>query len=147
MHTIKGVAATLGLKTLAEAASQAEAALVTPQTAEQQAALAEALRQATASALQAATYLNDALVQAAPLLDSPAPASAGSAADLRKALDELVGLLGAADMRAVDVFEQLQLAHAGPLHSALQPLGDAIAELDFDRALTLCKPFLSESLS
>jgi len=147
VHTIKGVAATLGLKTLAKAAANAEAGLLGPQTADQQAALANALRQATMSALAGTTYLNEALAQATPPADSPASAGSGSAADLRQALDELVGLLSAADMRAVDVFEQLQQAHAGQLPMELQPLSDAIAKLDFDRALTLCQPFLLESHS
>jgi PAS domain S-box-containing protein len=144
-HTIKGVAATLGLKPLAEAAARAEAGLLTPHTAPQQGALTDALRVATQSALQAASYLEDALAQATQLPVASAPAGAGNTAELRQTLDELVALLDAADMRAVDVFEKLQQAYVGALHNALQPLGDAIAELDFERALSLCQPFLSES--
>jgi len=140
------VAATLGLKPLAEAAGQAEAGLIGPQTAEQQAVLADAVRQATLSALQATTYLGEALAQHTPPAGSPASVGQGNPAALRQALDELVGLLSAADMRAVDVFEQLQQAYALQLPSELQPLGDAIAELDFERALRLCEPFLSETL-
>ncbi len=146
VHTVKGVAATLGLKALAKAAADAEAALLGPHTAEAQAALTDALHQSAMSALQATTYLQEALAQIAQSPAVPTPHGGARTADLRDVLDELVALLEAADMRAVDVFEQLQQAHAGQLHSELQPLGDAIAELDFERALTLCQPLLVESL-
>jgi len=42
-------------------------------------------------------------------------------------------------MRALDVFEELQKTHAAQLQTALQPLDDAMAALDFERALAQCQ--------
>ena len=53
-------------------------------------------------------------------------------------------LLRNADMRAVDVFEQLQQTHAATLQTALQPLDDAMAALDFERALAQCQALTEE---
>jgi len=152
MHTIKGLAATLGLKPLAEVANGAERALLRSETPGQHAALAEALHAATSTALQAIAPLSGALQQA-----TEAPKTAADTAnananandqtraqDLGDALRELMGLLRSADMRALDVFEELQKTHAAQLQTALQPLDDAMAALDFERALAQCQALTEE---
>jgi DNA-binding MltR family transcriptional regulator len=58
---------------------------------------------------------------------------------LRRSLEELTKLLRSADMRALAVFEQLQRDHATHLHAAIEPLDEAMAALDFDRALSVCQ--------
>ena len=42
-------------------------------------------------------------------------------------------------MRAVDVFETLKQTPGALDEAALQPLGEAIAALDFETALTICR--------
>ncbi len=150
MHTIKGLAATLGLKPLAEVANDAEKALLGTETPGQHAALADALHAAAPAALQAIAQLSGALQQATQAPETAAEAGNGkdngqaSAQGLRDALSELMGLLRSADMRAVDVFEQLQQTHAAQLQTALQPLDDAMAALDFERALAQCQALTEE---
>jgi len=156
MHTLKGLAATLGLKPLAEVANGAEKTLLGTETPGQHAALAEALHAAAPAALQAIAQLAGALQQAtrAPEAQAEAEASNGSAngqasaRGLRDALRELMGLLRSADMRALDVFEQLQQNHAAQMQTTqqttLQPLDDAIAALDFERALAQCQALTEE---
>ena len=57
---------------------------------------------------------------------------------------ELSRLLGNADMRAVDVFERLQQAHATHWQAELQPLDEAMSALDFERALLHCQALAEE---
>jgi HPt (histidine-containing phosphotransfer) domain-containing protein len=144
MHTIKGLAATLGFKPLASVAAEAEKALRGTETPDQHGALAGALRTAAATALQATTQLKAALQDATHTPVNPAPhggisvtAHAG-AEGLHEVMHELMGLLRSADMRALDVFEQLQHGVAPQLQTALQPLADAMAVLDFKLALARC---------
>ncbi|MDI1261414.1 CHASE domain-containing protein [Aquabacterium sp.] len=136
MHTIKGLAATLGLTRLASVAAEAERALLRPEAPNEHAALADALRSAAATALPAITRLSEALQETT---HAPVNPTISSAEDLRKAVRELTDLLRSADMRAINVFEQLQQNHAPRLETALQPLADAMAMLDFKRALALCE--------
>jgi len=149
MHTLKGLAATLGLKPLAEVANDAEKALLGTETPGQHAALADALHAAAPAALQAIAQLSGALQQASQATETAAEAEAeGSPQGLRDALRELMGLLRSADMRAVDVFEQLQKTHTAQiktaLQTALQPLDDAMAALDFEGALAHCQVLTEE---
>ncbi len=154
MHTLKGLAATLGLKPLAEVANDVEGALLGSETPGQHAALAAALHAAAPAALQAIAQLAAALQQATEAPAIAAEAGHGKANDqasaqrLSDALRELMGLLRSADMRAVDVFEQLQQTHAAQTHTvlqtALQPLDDAMAALDFERALAQCQALTEE---
>ena len=160
MHTNKGLAATLGLKSLAEVASAAEKALQGTETPGQHAALSDAVQAAVPSALQAIAQLAGALQRATPAPKPAAEAGTGdgsgdgsdngraigqaNAEDLYDALRELMVLLRNADMRAVDVFEQLQQTHAATLQTALQPLDDAMAALDFERALAQCQALTEE---
>ena len=147
MHTIKGLAATLGLLPLNLVAAAAEKALLSPETPDEHAALSDGLQAATTTALQAIARLSEALRAATPapvtLSQSDtvsARASArASAESLHDTVGELIGLLRSADMRALDVFEQLRQAHAPQLQPALQPLADAMAALDFTLALARCE--------
>jgi len=148
IHSIKGLAATLGAKTLRRAAEEGEAACGrgggTPDSAAVP-ALAARMR-ATAAPLQGEI---NALLRA--LADGPAPsAEAGVGAksenlpgpDDSARLAELLTLLQGSDMRALDAFEKLR-ALAAPAGSGWWgALAESIEALDFDRASAECRRLL-----
>ena len=148
MHTIKGLSATLGLQQLARVVGDAEQALPLVERPEQRVALAETVRAATATACQSVAQLSDALQALQPAVQGAAAGRGGDDGDrtdkLLAGLRELIELLGHADMRAVDVFDRLQQAHAPHWQAALQPLDEAMAALDFDRALLHCQTLAEE---
>jgi PAS domain S-box-containing protein len=145
MHTVKGLAATLGIRPLGKVAADAESSLGTAEAPAQ--ALIEKLGALVATTRRDIGQLAEALQQPSPVATHPTESVSDvrleePAADirgLRKSLDELTGLLRRADMRALEVFEQLQVIHAPSIRDALQPLDEAMASLDFDQALAQCQ--------
>jgi hypothetical protein len=80
-----------------------------------------------------------ALLQLVALLDAGEPAPAArDATTLTALLEALAPLLARADMAATDHFADLQAAHEDAWGPALQPLADAMAQLDFGAALSAC---------
>jgi two-component system, sensor histidine kinase and response regulator len=146
MHTVKGLAATLGIHPLAGLAADIERSLFGADTPVPQEVLIKRFRTAAAATEQDIAQLADALSLAlrpvmsqgeevcntnlAPPLDTQG---------LCRSLDELAGLLRSADMRAFAVFEGLQQAHATRIQEAMQPLDEAMAALDFDLAAAHCQ--------
>ena len=131
MHTIKGVAAMLGADALAAAAAGAEVQLrsgTAADTAALPARMGHELDHARAALQQLVTLLD---------AGEPAPAARDTAA-LTAALEALAPLLAGADMAATDLFADLQAAHEDAWGPALQPLADAMAQLDFGAALSAC---------
>ena len=115
-HSLKGAAATLGLLTIADIASQLEALLKEAQALEPQ---GEQIRGIT-------TELSAAWSELMVVLPATAPVAAAEAADLaklRKILDDLALLLDQNDMAALGHFEQ----HAETLRAAF---GTAYAGLE-----------------
>jgi len=146
MHTFRGLAGTLGIRPLASLAADAERMLGGAEAPAQQQALIEQLSTLVAATLRDITAVADALhgslQPGAPRSRAVADASRADPADLpglRRSLDELTRLLRSADMRALEVFEQLQQTHAAHIQDALQPLDAAMASLDFDQALSECQ--------
>ena len=160
MHTVKGLAAALGVESLALVAAQTEQALHGAEwdgqhgQPGQHGTLAEALHAANVAAQWAMAQLGEALRETMP--DEQArtdrtrteawpegrcrvAAQGAGAEGGRKALQELAAALRDADMRAVDVFETLKQTPGALDEAALQPLGEAIAALDFETALTICR--------
>jgi CheY-like chemotaxis protein len=135
MHTYKGLAATLGMVRLAGVAADIERALAGAQTGDGQQDLGTQLSAAVAAALPDIAEVAAALDRPVQR-DQAAQGLQADPAELRRALDELGRLLGSADMRALDVFEQLQQTHAAQLPQALD---EAMAALDFDLAGVLCR--------
>ena len=146
LHTVKGVAATLGATDLAAAAGQAEKALAAataaPGAREEEAATATAAAAAgAAAALQQARPAFMALCQAlqpdaeAP---DPGPGAGFDPAALRQGLAQLAELLRNSDMGAMDAVAGLPRPAAGPLDKRFRALDDAIAGLDFEPALRHC---------
>ena len=146
MHTFKGLAATLGIRQLANIATDTERALAVADAAAQHDGLYGQLAAAVAVALQAIAQIAEALDRSLQPIhprpqevagtDQEAP---GDAQGLCRSLDELAGLLRSADMRALEVFEQLQQTHAVHIHGAMQPLDEAMDSLDFELAHARCQ--------
>jgi two-component system, sensor histidine kinase and response regulator len=131
MHTIKGVAALLGVAPLAAWATGAEARLRLGAAGDIAALPAEMSRELDRAQL--------ALQQLSSMLDGDTPTGAPrDARALGTALDALAPLLAQADMAATDLFADLQAAHDEAWGAELQPLADAMAALDFDAALAGC---------
>ena len=144
MHTLKGLAATLGAGALADAAAAAELRLradapVAP-AADPLAACCETLVLAIERAQAGLTALLSVLAAAAPARTA-ASAAQSDEPDAR-CLAELVALLESSDMRATELMSRLPQ----PLPTRWQQIDEAVAALDFQRALQLCRP-LAEGLA
>ena len=154
VHTLKGVAATLGVAALAALAGQAERSLLAGRSAGGSAAAS------AADSHQALAELVDAISAAAPGLrgllrvlqpqaDEPATptATANPAGDpvaLREGLITLAELLRNSDMAALEAVAGLQSEHAEALGGRLVQLDELVAGLDFVPALARCDELLAE---
>jgi len=138
MHTLKGVAGMLGATALAASASLAEKALdeALPK------AVAIALLQEQLPGLMETTR-NDftKLLQQYQSLAVP-PSDRAAVRDPARLLEQLAALeilLSDSDMAATDRFAELQDAHDEHWARDLEPLGAAVATLDFERAAVECR--------
>ena len=146
MHTIRGLAATLGLRQMASVTARIESALHAADAATPLDDLAASFGSAVATTVQDIAHVAGAfdryLPLAIPLLGAPDGGALDSIEDLpalRRSLDELTALLRGGDMRAVLVFEQLQRTHPASIGSAMEALDAAMAGLDFDLAAEQCQ--------
>ena len=143
LHTVKGVAATLGADALAAEAAQGEKALLaggTPAAARHTLASAAAAIDAAGPALQA---LLDVLQPAAPAA-TDMPNAGIDDPHLREGLLQLAELLRNSDMGAMEALGGLQAQFATALGARMQPLAAAVAALEFDPALRHCLALLQE---
>jgi len=148
LHTLKGLAATVGARHLAQVAAQLEKAVKAGAEAHTHSMLVGTLR----SAIDA---LADTLV---PVLNAyqegqqpasapqvpPAALVASQQAQLNRELQTLVRLLNSSDMVAMDVFTALDKAFGAQLDGALDPLRSAMNGLDFAAAAAHCQALLNE---
>jgi PAS domain S-box-containing protein len=163
-HTIKGLAATLGVLRLATIAGEVEQALRhwPPQPAQADwqprwnsavqaagAALAD-LRpslQALASAPRSAaagTAGHPGRPRDTTGTPSPSTAPRVPAPSLQQRLQSLAALLEESDMAATDCFADLALAEGAGHRARLEPLASAMAALDFQAALRQCRALLDQ---
>ena len=147
LHTLKGLAATLGVPALADAAGQAERVMSERPAAAERQRVAAAIARAIDDAIAPLTTLLSA-IHTALLSDPERPSSAesgdaGSSGAAAASMRELIRLLENSDMRATEVMATLQQQWgAGTSGSALRELDDAVSALDFERALVLGKALL-----
>ena len=143
MHTLKGLAATLGATALAQQAAQVETTCKTARVlgghggeCPPDAAAGIATELAALDAARAAAVA--VLVAVADALDPPhAGVDAGTPVDrqrLREQLDELCALLDQQNMRALDVFATLQREAGSALADSLHGIEAALFQLDFTAA-------------
>ena len=144
MHTLKGLAGTLGASSLAAHASHSEQRLGANPTAADAAVASQAACEAIAAAAPALQALWRAL-QTGAGTDNPAAApGALDAGALVASLGVIAEQLRNADMAATDAMADLLRGLDGATGTQLQPLDDAIGALDFDRALQLCNQWITE---
>ena len=137
LHSIKGLAATLGATALSRIAADGENQL---KTVDAETTLPDTVARSSAAFLAAIPAL-DALAQA--LRPAPAPAAPVRApvpdlSALDASLRELGALLENSDMAACDALSVLLQQAGAALTDTLQPLADAVDALDFAVAATLC---------
>ena len=147
LHTLKGLAATLGATDLAAQAAQCEKHLADDSSPAGSAeALARAVQQACnaiAHATPGLQALVDALLAARsqPLAPACDPATGPTPIDamaLGIAATSLQNLLREGNMDAMQSMAELQQRFGDALGDTLNPLGEAMAELDFEAALSHC---------
>ena len=149
LHTVKGLAATLGMRALAVAAADGERALARATTPED----AGAVLDAACTALAAAPQPLRALLHALQTTGAAIPAAAGTPdagplpATTTAALRELSALLENSDMRATEVMVHLQQQLGPEPGTAWQALDAAVARLDFGHASRLCASLLTEDVT
>jgi len=140
LHTLKGLAATVGARGLAEGVAQLETRLQVGATPAQHAGLVAALQRlvdATARALEP-------VLQRYPVVMAGESVAGGTLdrAQLVVDLRALSECLQASDMVAVTVYQRVRQTHGSALGSALEPLDAAMAALDFAAALRHCGTLL-----
>jgi signal transduction histidine kinase/HPt (histidine-containing phosphotransfer) domain-containing protein len=148
MHTLKGLAATVGTSRLAQVATELEKRLregVPPQ------ARADVVRHLQHAIDAAARALQPVLLQYA----QPVTQSSGNGATTAmEALDALQRtadlralhqLLDASNMEALEVFARMQQTYGSAWESAFAPMAQAIAQLDFSGATSHCQSLLDHS--
>ena len=149
LHTLKGLAATLGLPALADMAGQAERIMSAQPPLSEQRQLAARVAMAIRDVQAPLTALQDALqtalqTHAACMEPGTGPGvddTVAAAASMR----ELIQLLENSDMRATEVMATLQQQCAARMSPGLRELDDAVAALDFERALSLGKALLLQT--
>jgi len=158
LHTLKGLAATVGAQALAQEAARAEAVFVgfgrmgAASTDAEQRLQSEPCLLAVLDALQAAAAALQDFLALPPPLPTCEPKPEESPAEgvlpsqtLQASLQGLRGCLLAFDMQALDWAQQLATQHASDLGERLPPLLQAVQSLDFSAALLLCDACLNEN--
>jgi len=110
-----------------------------------------AVAEPAAAAIEAARPRLLSLLQALQADGSPPPTRARPAtidpAGEVAALQELAALLENSDMRATEVMTQLLQQQGPDMGPDWRALDDAVAGLDFERALRLCRSLLTEDVA
>jgi two-component system sensor histidine kinase/response regulator len=140
LHTLKGLAGTLGAAALASEVAEAEKQLAAGPALAATTAIVQRVCDAIAAAGIGLSGLLEALQEAQapqpdaqPVLDTQA---------LLTALRAMATHLENADMSATDAMTQLQRQFGGRLGGQLQSLDEAVGMLDFERALRLCNELI-----
>jgi PAS domain S-box-containing protein len=148
LHTLKGLAATLGFDALSAQAAAAEHTLAGGPTGNDARAAVEAVCKVIAkagaplAALLAALRLAAARDAPRPPVDTPFDACA-----FRNALLRMAAQLREADMAATDTLDALLAGFGASLGLRLEPIAHAMAGLDFERALVLCDELLDGAVA
>ena len=149
LHTLKGVAATLGVTRLVAVAADGETLLKGTPTPQQAAAVLAQVR-ATITEVRSAlsslfVALDDGLQtsQASALPSEPTQQSPEDRAALIDALASLKHMLVDSDMGAIEALAGLRAKFPYAVSAELQPLDQAIAELDFEAAQRHCNDWLT----
>jgi CheY-like chemotaxis protein/HPt (histidine-containing phosphotransfer) domain-containing protein len=144
-HTLKGLSAMLGASDLCASATTANWAFESVAPAELCTDVVRALKGAAKHFEQAAAPLVPALMEQGsgtqPVGEAPTTETQ------RRWLREILNLLQASDMRALDLLEQLRANSDGLGAAGLEALEASMGELDFERAAVACRQLLAEELA
>ena len=147
LHTLKGLAATLGATALARQVASAEGELAGASGADRLAVAVQAVDDHLATLrprLDAWRAALDRAAAAAAPVAAPAATAEGGSEGLAEPLRQLARLLRDSDMDAMPALEALRRDHAAALGSHLDALEQAVDGLDFARAAALCDDLLQE---
>ncbi|MEJ7138494.1 response regulator [Amphibiibacter pelophylacis] len=151
-HTLKGLAATLGLSALSQTAASAEKALGGARHAP---ALLTALQPVMGAMARAQSQLDQLMAlwaaSDAPLAAStgaatpePVPADPAERALRAQTLNQMLGLLRASDMDALALLDRLPPPVDARSHQRQQGLEEAVQTLNFEAAIAQIEPWLKE---
>jgi CheY-like chemotaxis protein len=147
LHTLKGLAATLGAMALSAEGANAERIMATNPTAELALATAHQVERAIVKVLPGLQSLLDFLEKDHQGAGTGSDASADPALDrpgLLAALQSMENLLEASDMESMNAMADLQQKFGVALGDEIAALEAAMADLDFDGALPLCKTLVQK---
>ena len=142
LHTLKGLAATLGAMVLSNEAASAEKIMTASPSAKLVLATAEQAGSAIASALPGLQALLAALQRDQPQATEHANGGVAHSLDrpaLLAALQSMEQLLETSDLESMNTMAELQQQFGAALGDDIAELEAAMADLDFDTALPLCK--------
>jgi CheY-like chemotaxis protein len=148
LHTLKGLAATLGAMVLSTEAASAEKALAANTGLQQSVHAIDAVCAAIDHAVPGLQGLLHALQQDRQRVGADQGEEGASSqpldrAALVQALQALLELLQAADMQALAAMADVQQQFGVALGEELSALDEAMADLAFDQALPLCQDLLA----
>jgi CheY-like chemotaxis protein len=151
LHTLKGLAATLGVSTLSSEAASAEKSMVAGVSTSQHRAITDQVCTAITTALPSLLELLQALAQAhaGQAADGAGSGVGDAAAQLNRpalvaALGSMAALLQADDMEAMNAMAELQQQFGEALGDELNALEAAMSEMAFDQALPHCQALLAK---
>ncbi|OBU88319.1 response regulator [Chromobacterium subtsugae] len=139
LHTLKGLAATVGAEELAALAAAEEKTMRAPE--QRWPDNPEPLRQAAQRAEAAAQEEAERLPHGA----APAARADTDAEDLHIGLASLRHMLNTANLEAMHVFEQLRQQHYHAMPGEFDQLSDAIMKMNFAAAARLCADILQRA--
>ena len=141
LHTLKGLAATVGATQLARIAAQMETRVKSGVTEFEHVEIGSQLRTAIHATVKALTPVLQQL--------SPTPMADISAEmteeQLRANMTILLDWLTTSNMQALEIFDTMRQGQGERWVALLQPLGEAIGRLDFPAAVNLCEDYLNPS--
>ena len=141
LHTIKGLAATVGATRLADVAAQLESRTKAGVAVSEQGAIVAQLRDAIDAGVQA---LKPVLQRLCP---APVPQviTEMTPEQLQAELTVLLGMLRHSNMQALDHFDRMRQGQEQRWSEILNPLGVEISRLDFAAAAALCESYFNQS--
>ncbi|OYT92899.1 MAG: hypothetical protein CFE43_06390 [Burkholderiales bacterium PBB3] len=143
LHTLKGLASTVGARHLAHVAAQLEGRCKSALPLSEHPPIVSALQVAIDATLR---ELTPALVQYAAVQSEPDPSAAPSLGDVqafRAELSALAALLESNDMQALEVYAGLRTTYRMALGPAVVALDQAMDGLEFAKALACCQALLA----
>jgi CheY-like chemotaxis protein/nitrogen-specific signal transduction histidine kinase/HPt (histidine-containing phosphotransfer) domain-containing protein len=145
LHSLKGLAATLGATSLSASAAAEEKRIPAEGPGASFAAAIERVCRAIDAGRPALAALLRSLPTASPSRASTAATARPDDAAVRASLERIADHLRHADMAAIDAMDDLLQRLGDAPGPGLDALQTAVAALDFERALTLCHALLDES--